>query len=126
MYPGCVGLCVLGVRSAKVSPHTGMAQRYTAEMGSLLEMQKLLKKKDEKIRELQVQLERKDAEIIELKTKLDKYQSVFKPGMAAMSGTAGPAAVRRRAQGISAEPQSMKTLQDVTKQKFKKYIKSKR
>ncbi|XP_019620250.1 PREDICTED: cGMP-dependent protein kinase 1-like isoform X3 [Branchiostoma belcheri] len=101
-------------------------QSVRAEMGSLLEMQKLLKKKDEKIRELQVQLERKDAEIIELKTKLDKYQSVFKPGMAAMSGTAGPAAVRRRAQGISAEPQSMKTLQDVTKQKFKKYIKSKR
>ncbi|XP_078660443.1 cGMP-dependent protein kinase 1-like isoform X5 [Branchiostoma floridae x Branchiostoma belcheri] len=100
-------------------------QSVRAEMGSLLEMQKLLKKKDEKIRELQVQLERKDAEIIELKTKLDKYQSVFKPGMAAMSGTAGPAAVRRRAQGISAEPQSMKTLQDVTKQKFKKYIKSK-
>ncbi|XP_070544336.1 cGMP-dependent protein kinase 1-like isoform X5 [Ptychodera flava] len=90
-------------------------------MGSLQEMQKILRKKDDRIKELERLLRVKDDELMELRTKLDKFQSVLPTQPMAISGAARK---RLRAQGISAEPQASRTVQEITKQQFKKYVKS--
>jgi len=81
-------------------------------------IEKLLKAKDEQIRRLQQELVEKDTEIEQLKSQLDKFQSVL------------PKALMRprkvRAQGISAEPQSAKTIQDSVTNKLQKHPKSTR
>ena len=71
-------------------------------MGTVQELQALLKIKDEAIAKLQKLLAEKEETIEHLRSQLDKFQSVF------------PKAIPRkqRAQGISAEPQSAKTIQD--------------
>lgn len=103
-------------------------------MGSTQDLQVLLAKRDARIRELEI-------ENMELKGKLDKYQSVFStslsPGATAPVGLAPPGADaprmvagggRRtnRALGISAEPQSLKTLTDLTNKTFPEYQKDER
>jgi len=100
-------------------------------MGSTQDLQMLLKKRDERIRELEI-------ENMELKSKLDKYQSIFPSSPVSTSGggvdtnNGGVAAAGRkmnRALGISAEPQSMKNLQDLaatTFPEFKKEEKSRK
>ena len=86
-------------------------------MSTVTELKALLKIKDETIAKLQKLLTEKEQTIEQLRSQLDKFQSVF------------PKAIPRkqRAQGISAEPQSAKTIQDyLTNNAQKKYAKSER
>ncbi|XP_067908594.1 cGMP-dependent protein kinase 1 isoform X3 [Heterodontus francisci] len=74
--------------------------------------------KDNRIRELESRLAEKDEEIQELRRKLHKCQSVL-PSTQMAPRT-------RRAQGISAEPQTYRSFQDLTRQSFRRYAKSER
>uniref|UniRef100_A0A3B3ZNU7 cGMP-dependent protein kinase n=1 Tax=Periophthalmus magnuspinnatus TaxID=409849 RepID=A0A3B3ZNU7_9GOBI len=76
---------------------------------------KILLLKEERIRDLERRLADRDDEIQELKRKLHKCQSVLPCAQQLI----GPRT--RRAQGISAEPQ---TQQDLSRQAFRKYAKS--
>ncbi|XP_072883425.1 cGMP-dependent protein kinase 1 isoform X6 [Hemitrygon akajei] len=78
----------------------------------------VLSLKDDRIRELESRLAEKDTEIQELRRKLHKCQSVL-PSTQMAPRT-------RRAQGISAEPQSTLSFQDLTRQSFRRYAKSER
>lgn len=82
---------------------------------------KILMLKEERIRDLENRLLEKEEEIQELKRKLHKYQSVL---AMPTSSQMGPRTTR--AQGISAEPQSFRSYHDLTRQAFKKFIKSER
>ena len=91
---------------------------------NIAELQQLLAKKDVKIRELEV-------ENMTLRSQLDQYQSVFKVGDGGTSSssptTTGPVKKSRktaRGVGISAEPQSLKSLQDLSQTTFPSYKKS--
>lgn len=109
-------------------------------MGSVQELQALLCKRDEQIRDLQLLLQQKDAqiqhreeEIQQLRSHLDKFQSVFPFGgqpAAFPSFRRSQGNIREprkvRAQGISAEPQDLRSLQDISHQKFNEYPKSDR
>ncbi|KAK5623478.1 cGMP-dependent protein kinase 1 [Crenichthys baileyi] len=75
---------------------------------------KILLLKEERIRDLERRLADREDEIHELKRKLHKCQSVLPSAQ-----LIGPRT--RRAQGISAEPQ---THQDLSRQTFRKYPKS--
>ncbi|TNN81802.1 cGMP-dependent protein kinase 1 [Liparis tanakae] len=75
---------------------------------------KILLLKEERIRDLERRLADREDEIQELKRKLHKCQSVLPSAQ-----LIGPRT--RRAQGISAEPQ---THQDLSRQAFRKYAKS--
>ena len=91
-------------------------------MGSTMELEKLLRSKDETIRSLRRQLDEKDEQIQQLISKLDKFQSVLPQTQTSMIG---PRKVR--AQGISAEPlQAIKSLKDMTGTKFRRYSKTER
>lgn len=104
------------------------------------ELQALLCKRDEQIRDLQLLLQQKDAqiqhreeEIQQLRSHLDKFQSVFPFGgqpAAFPSFRRSQGNIREprkvRAQGISAEPQDLRSLQDISHQKFNEYPKSDR
>lgn len=92
---------------------------------NIAELQSLLAKKDVRIRELEV-------ENMTLRSQLDKYQSIFNIGDGSGAGTASSSGsssnVRNRKTargvGISAEPQSLKSLQDLTTKTFPSYKKS--
>jgi len=93
---------------------------------NIVEMQSLLSKKDARIRELEV-------ENMSLRSQLDKYQSIFsiqeQTGIAAAQAATAvtPGKKNRktaRGVGISAEPQSLKSLQDLTTKTFPSYKKS--
>ena len=92
---------------------------------NIVEMQSLLSKKDARIRELEV-------ENMSLRSQLDKYQSIFnlqeQAGIAAAQATpvatTGKNRKTARGVGISAEPQSLKSLQDLTTKTFPSYKKS--
>ncbi|XP_053983124.1 cGMP-dependent protein kinase, isozyme 2 forms cD4/T1/T3A/T3B isoform X1 [Hylaeus volcanicus] len=71
-------------------------------MGTLRELQELLRVKDERIAELEAILCRRDAEIQELRSHLDKFLSVL-PFKSPLTPTK-PRPRKQRAQGISAEP----------------------
>uniref|UniRef100_A0A0V0G4D3 cGMP-dependent protein kinase n=1 Tax=Triatoma dimidiata TaxID=72491 RepID=A0A0V0G4D3_TRIDM len=88
-----------------------------------------------RIRHLETELKKKDEEILELKSHLDKFQSVFPFHMSSPTQTnnnnnnnnnntyynKGQIANRprkQRAQGISAEPQDITTIQELANQKF--------
>lgn len=86
------------------------------KMGSLPELQALIRSKDEKIRELQRKIQERDDVITQLRSQLDKYQSVLPQSLKV---TARPR--KQRAQGISAEPHSPK---DLVKTNNKKHSKS--
>ena len=93
---------------------------------NIAELQALLAKKDSRIRELEV-------DNMTLRSQLDKYQSIFnlQDATAAASATSptGPTKKARktaRGVGISAEPQSLKSLQDLTTKTFPSYKKSER
>lgn len=81
-------------------------------MGSL-ELQELLCKKDDIIRHLEAKLKVRDDEIVELRSQLDKFQSVMPYATGASAGGGKMQARKTRAQGISAEPQAMKTVQEL-------------
>lgn len=89
-------------------------------MGSLAELQKVLRQKDDRIKDLERKLFEKDEKIVELISQLDKYKSILHVPSSPTLGT-GPRKIR--AQGISAEPQNFKNLQDDAKE-FKKYSKA--
>jgi len=87
---------------------------------NIAELQALLGKKDARIRELEV-------ENMSLKSQLDKYQSIFNIQDGAAQAAATPQKKNRktaRGLGISAEPQSLKSLQDLTSKTFPEYKKS--
>jgi len=92
---------------------------------NLAEMQSLLAKKDSRIRELEV-------ENMSLRSQLDKYQSIFnRPEGDSPTTPGGPkdgggkkARKTARGLGISAEPQSLKSLQDLTTKTFPSYKKA--
>lgn len=85
-------------------PHVGagMSAVIATGMGTLRELQELLRVKDERIAELEAILRSRDAEIQELRSHLDKFLSVlpFKPPLTPTK----PRPRKQRAQGISAEP----------------------
>lgn len=87
-------------------------------------MQNLLLVREERIKELELQLRARDEEIQSLRSHLDKFQSVF-PFHAGSAVTTRPRK-QQRAQGISAEPQSHSTIQELSKQKFPIYPKNDR
>ncbi|ESO87204.1 hypothetical protein LOTGIDRAFT_107417 [Lottia gigantea] len=91
-------------------------------MGSLQELEHLLKRKDDKIRELQRQLDEKEMKIQELRSQLDKFQSVLPATVRPLLN--GPR--KQRAQGISAEPQNFRTIQDLSQKTFRKHSKNNR
>jgi len=92
---------------------------------NIVEMQALLAKKDARIRELEV-------ENMSLRSQLDKYQSIFNlqesAGLASPQSPTAPSTGKNRKTargvGISAEPQSLKSLQDLTTKTFPSYKKS--
>ncbi|XP_047992941.1 cGMP-dependent protein kinase, isozyme 2 forms cD4/T1/T3A/T3B isoform X1 [Leguminivora glycinivorella] len=75
----------------------------------------------ERIRELEALLKQRDQEMLELRSQLDKLQSVF-PYQQYARGSRGPR--KQRAQGISAEPQTSSSLQDLAHQTFPTYDKN--
>ncbi|XP_076679121.1 cGMP-dependent protein kinase for isoform X1 [Andrena cerasifolii] len=95
---GAVAVVAAGQRA--ISNVTG-ANAITA-MGTLRELQELLRVKDERIAELEAILCRRDAEIQELRSHLDKFLSVL-PFKSPLTPTK-PRPRKQRAQGISAEP----------------------
>jgi len=74
-------------------------------MGSLQEMQKILRLKDERIKDLEKQVSQKDELLAELRSQLDKYQSVM-PTSPTAASFKSLRSQRTRALGISAEPAS--------------------
>lgn len=114
----------------------------TAEVEeSFDEIKKQLEQKDNKIRELEKQLQLQNDEITELRSQLDKFQSVF-PFSNPVSPTLNHHYTncnnnnhfaipnsnfgrprKQRAQGISAEPQ---TIHDLSQKKFPTYPKNDR
>ena len=108
----------LSAEDIKVSPEESET---VVTMGSTQELQMLLAKKDAKIRELEL-------ENMELKSKLDMYQSVFPSNPPASGSSSGPEKTTglrnvNRALGLSAEPQSLKNLQDLTNKTFPEFKK---
>ena len=102
-------------------------------MGSVTELQTILSMKDERIRELENQINLQEKEINELRSQLDKFQSVFpyylasSPGhLSPLNNNYQPRARKQRAQGISAEPQSLSTIQELSQQQFPSFPKNER
>ncbi|KAL1263974.1 hypothetical protein QQF64_004329 [Cirrhinus molitorella] len=81
------------------------------------EFAKMLLIKEERIREMERLLLAKEKEVNELKRKLHKCQSVLPSAI-------GPRT--RRAQGISAEPQTFRSFQDLKSEALRKHPKSDR
>ncbi|PSN58154.1 hypothetical protein C0J52_01029 [Blattella germanica] len=79
----------------------------------------LLQEKESRIRELEAQLRLRDQEILELRSHLDKFQSVFPYHI--KNNQLRPR--KQRAQGISAEPQS---IQELSQQPFPTFDKNDR
>ena len=92
---------------------------------NIAELQALLAKKDSRIRELEV-------DNMTLRSQLDKYQSIFNLQDATATAATSPTGPTKKARktargvGISAEPQSLKSLQDLTTKTFPSYKKSER
>lgn len=82
--------------------------------GSHQELQLLLQTKDRRIHDLEAQLRLREQEILELRSHLDKFQSVFPFHI--KNNQLRPR--KKRAQGISAEPQSHSTIQELSEQSF--------
>ncbi|CAH2269479.1 jg27289 [Pararge aegeria aegeria] len=103
---------IMGTPSAMNSDENCVANATVAS-----DMQPLI----ERIRELEALLKQRDQEMLELRSQLDKLQSVF-PYQQYARGSRGPR--KQRAQGISAEPQTSSSLQDLAHQTFPIYDKS--
>jgi cGMP-dependent protein kinase len=120
------------------------------------DLKTLLESKDKIIRNLETLLQDRDSEIQELRSHLDMFQSVFpfsnpvsptatlhhhpaspppfqqppsqnlvaKSLTSLLDGIARPR--KQRAQGISAEPQSLSTIQELSQKKFPTYPKNDR
>lgn len=77
------------------------------------EMQELLCKKDDYIHRLEAKLKVREDEITELRSQLDKFQSVMPFATGGGAGSPKERVRKTRAQGISAEPQTLKTIQEL-------------
>ncbi|XP_021933459.1 cGMP-dependent protein kinase, isozyme 2 forms cD4/T1/T3A/T3B isoform X1 [Zootermopsis nevadensis] len=86
------------------------------------ELQALVQTKDLRIRDLEAQLRLREQEILELRSHLDKFQSVFPYHI--KNNQLRPR--KKRAQGISAEPQSHSTIQELSEQSFPTFDKNDR
>lgn len=95
-----------------------------SSMGTVEELKELVGKQEDAINGLNSLLYDKEEEIRQLKSLLDKYQSVF-PAMTPHRYSRS-ARRKERAQGISAEPQSLRTIQELIQAKFPEYPKSER
>lgn len=93
-------------------------------MGSVEELKDMVLKQEEAINKMNALLIEKEEEIRQLKSLLDKYQSVF-PVMSSYRYSRS-ARRKERGQGISAEPQSLRTIQELIQAKFPEYPKSDR
>ncbi|XP_071035163.1 cGMP-dependent protein kinase 1-like [Parasteatoda tepidariorum] len=93
----------------------------TLKMGTVEELKNFVEKQEGIINHLSLLLQDKDEEIRQLKSLLDKYQSVL-PSVPNRYSHTAPRKVR--AQGISAEPLTLKSIQDLVKAKFSYYPKS--
>lgn len=80
-------------------------------------------KQQKMIDRLKQLLDEKEEEILRLRCLLDKYQSVFSPNLN-LNNYYGRR--KHRAQGISAEPLSLRTIQELIQTKFPEYPKSER
>ncbi|KAF5293292.1 hypothetical protein FQR65_LT10991 [Abscondita terminalis] len=106
----------------------------TSEMGSVVhELQALLQVKEDKIRELETLLHIRDEEIEDLRSHLDKFQSVFPfhfnaatPKHKGLNNNIGGTRPRKQRAGISAEPQSEASLQELSRQTFPIHDKAER
>jgi len=93
-------------------------------MGSVTDMQKLLKQKDDRITELERRLVEKEAELEVTMSKLHEYQSiVVATAGVGIIASGGPR--KHRALGVSA-PQTTKTMLELGKETFKAHSKSPR
>lgn len=79
-------------------------------MQSVAELEQLLTQKDDSLRKLELKVKLQEDEIIELRSQLDKFQSVMP---FATAGT-NKRARKERAQGISAEPQTLKSIHELS------------
>lgn len=104
----------------------------TTMMVNTPDVQQMLQNKDDKIKELETKLRLREEEIIQLKSHLDKFQSVFPFSLNAtgkhigLNNNVGPRPRKQRAQGISAEPQSAASIQELSRQTFQTYDKNER
>ncbi|CAG9564782.1 unnamed protein product [Danaus chrysippus] len=102
---------IMGTPTMNLDSENCVSNAATSEMQPLVE----------RIRELEALLKQRDQEMLELRSQLDKLQSVF-PYQQYARGSRGPR--KQRAQGISAEPQTSSSLQDLAHQTFPIYDKS--
>lgn len=88
--------------------------------------------KDEKIRQLEAKLKKMEEEVVDLRSHLDKFQSVFPFHVnnarlnAAVNLADVVARPRKQRTGISAEPQSEASLQELARTTFRTYEKNER
>ncbi len=91
-------------------------------MGSIQELQKKLRIKDQRITELENLVRDRDEQLQELRSQLDKYQSIMPPSPTTASfSLKGPG--RKRNMGISAEPAAQFSIKDFSTKTFRKYAK---
>ena len=102
-------------------------------MGSLTsddqDLSTALAQRDKEIHQLQIALRQKEDEIVQLRSQLDKYQSVMAlVGSMSVSGPGGTGSMkskpRKQRVAISAEPQSLNTIQELIQTRFPEYPKS--
>ena len=93
-------------------------------MGSVTDMQKLLKQKDERINELERRLADKETELETTLSKLHEYRCII-DATAGVGIIASGGPRKYRAQGVSA-PQTTKAMLELGKETFKAHPKSPR
>lgn len=119
--------------TASFSYHNCIFCSFLSGMGTVNvdELQTILQSKEAKIRELEEKVRLQNEEIVQLRSHLDKFQSVF-PYHNPVSpnprnnniNLARPR--KQRAQGISAEPQSQISIQELSQQTLPSYPKKDR
>ncbi|KAL1464375.1 hypothetical protein WDU94_004026 [Cyamophila willieti] len=90
------------------------------------ELQVLLQCKETKVHELEEKVRVQNEEILQLRSQLDKFQSVFPYHNPHLNNNININLARprkQRAQGISAEPQSLISLQEINQQTLPSYPK---
>uniref|UniRef100_L7LYD3 cGMP-dependent protein kinase n=1 Tax=Rhipicephalus pulchellus TaxID=72859 RepID=L7LYD3_RHIPC len=105
------------------SPPPSSCPAALLSMGTLEELRDAVLKQERIIHDLRQVISLRDEEILQLRSQLDKFQSVLIPYNARYSRSGRR---KERAQGISAEPQSLRSIQDLIQTKFQEYPKSDR
>ncbi|KAH7981521.1 hypothetical protein HPB49_025139 [Dermacentor silvarum] len=105
------------------SPPPSSCPAALLSMGTLEELRDAVLKQERIIHDLRQVITLRDEEILQLRSQLDKFQSVLIPYNARYSRSGRR---KERAQGISAEPQSLRSIQDLIQTNFQEYPKSDR